>query len=145
MLSAYFVSLPKLRHQGALVITGCICALFAGLFTQVRTEGQNIGFSCMINFWLNAVYAIIYGYAPLPFSSPEHLELTFVRYTPACLTTKHRGVGCGMLMACGRLVSISAPFIATFGDVTSGVPLWVSCALYVAIALLGLALPRIDH
>ncbi len=47
-------------------------------------------------------------------------------------------------MACGRLVSISAPFIATFGDVTSGVPLWVSCAMYVGMALLGLALPRID-
>ncbi|OJJ61376.1 hypothetical protein ASPSYDRAFT_56700 [Aspergillus sydowii CBS 593.65] len=126
LLSAYFVQLRKIRHQGALFITGCICAVFAGLFTQVRTEAQNIGFSCMINFWLNAVYAVVYA------------------YTPACLATKHRGVGCGLLMACGRLVSISAPFIATFGDVTSGVPLWVSCAMYVGMALLGLALPRID-
>lgn len=66
------------------------------------------------------------------------------RYTPSSLETKHREVGCGLLMACGRLVSISAPFIATFGDVTSGVPLWVSCAMYVCMGLLGLALPRLE-
>ncbi|KAL4884968.1 major facilitator superfamily domain-containing protein [Aspergillus karnatakaensis] len=125
VLSAYLVRIPKIREQGTLFITSCICAVFAGLFTQVRTEAQNIGFSCMINFWLNALYAVIYA------------------YTPASLETKHRGVGCGMLMACGRLVSISAPFIATFGDVTSGVPLWVSCAMYVGMGLLGVVLPRI--
>ncbi|KAL4748347.1 hypothetical protein BDW72DRAFT_214851 [Aspergillus terricola var. indicus] len=92
--------------------------IFAGLFTQVQTEAQNIAFSCMINFWLNALYAVIYSY-------------------------KAPGLGCELLMACGRLVSISAPFIATFGDVTSGVPLWVSCAGYVCMGLLGLALPRL--
>jgi hypothetical protein len=64
-------------------------------------------------------------------------------YTPSSLETKHRGVGCGLLMACGRLVSISAPFIATFGDVTSGVQFWVSCAMYVCMGLLELALPQL--
>ncbi|KAL2816972.1 major facilitator superfamily domain-containing protein [Aspergillus granulosus] len=126
LLSAYLVRFRKLQHQGALLITSCICAIFAGLFTQVRTEAQNVAFSSMVNFWLNALYAVIYA------------------YTPASLETKHRGIGCGMLMACGRLVSISAPFIATFGDVTSGVPLWISTAMYVGMGLLGLALPRLE-
>ncbi|KAL4805427.1 major facilitator superfamily domain-containing protein [Aspergillus unguis] len=126
VLSAYLVRFRKLGDRGTLFITSCICAKFAGLFTQVRTEAQNIGFSCMINFWLNASYAVIYA------------------YTPASLPTKHRGIGCGMLMACGRLVSVSAPFIATFGDLSSGVPLWVSCAMYVCMGLLGLALPRLE-
>ncbi|KAL4762860.1 uncharacterized protein BDW70DRAFT_149064 [Aspergillus foveolatus] len=89
--------------RGTLFLTSCICAVFAGLFTQVRTEAQT------------------------PLSQ-----------------TKHLGVGCGLLMACGRLVSISAPFIATFGDVMSGVPLWVSCAMYVRMGLLGLSLPRLS-
>ncbi|KAL4906962.1 hypothetical protein BDW74DRAFT_167020 [Aspergillus multicolor] len=126
LLSAYLVRIPKLGDQGTLLLTGIICAVFAGLFTKVRTEAQNIAFSCMVNFWLNALYAVIYS------------------YTPSSLETKHRGVGSGMLMACGRLVSISAPFIATFGDLTSGTPLWVSCAMYVCMGLLGLALPRLD-
>ncbi|KAL4937858.1 hypothetical protein BDV06DRAFT_232288 [Aspergillus oleicola] len=126
LLSAFLARLPRLGHKGTICLTAAICAIFAGLFTQVRTEAQNIAFSCMVNFWLNALYAVVYA------------------YTPASLETKHRGVGCGMLMACGRLISISAPFIATFGDVTSGTPLFVFCAMYVCMGLLGFALPTLE-
>lgn len=77
LLSAYLVQLRKLRHQGTLFITGCICAVLAGLFTQVRTGPQNIGFSCMINFWLNAVYAVVYAYAPVLYF--DGLMLIFVQ------------------------------------------------------------------
>ncbi|KAL4767244.1 major facilitator superfamily domain-containing protein [Aspergillus nidulans var. acristatus] len=125
LLSAYLVRVRKLGDRGTLFLTSCTCAVFADLFTQVRTETQNIAFSCIINFWLNALYAAIYS------------------YTPSSLETKHRGVGCGLLMACGRLVSIFAPFIATFGDVTLGVQFWVSCAMYVCMGLLELALPQL--
>jgi hypothetical protein len=65
LLSAYLVSVRKLKHQWSLFITSCICAIFAGLFTQVRTEAQNIAFSSMVNFWLNALYAVIYAYVLL--------------------------------------------------------------------------------
>lgn len=44
-------------------------------------------------------------------------------------------------MALGRLGSLTAPFIATFGDVTSPIPLFVSCALYVMMGLIALFLP----
>ncbi|KAL4799463.1 major facilitator superfamily domain-containing protein [Aspergillus venezuelensis] len=128
LLSAFMVRLkrPNLGHKGTICITAAVCAIFAGLFTEVRTEAQNIAFSCMVNFWLNALYAVVYA------------------YTPASLETRHRGTGCGMLMACGRLISICAPFIATFGDVSSGRPLFVSCAMYVCMGLLGLALPSLE-
>ncbi|KAH8702349.1 major facilitator superfamily domain-containing protein [Talaromyces proteolyticus] len=123
VLSAYLVRVPFLGHRWSLTITGCICAVFAGAFTSVKTEGQNIGFSCMINFWLNALYAIIYA------------------YTPTVFKTEHRAIACGLLLACGRLTSLSSPFIATYVDVTSPVPLWISCAFYVAIGIIALALP----
>jgi hypothetical protein len=44
-------------------------------------------------------------------------------------------------MAMGRTSSLSAPFIATFGDVTSPVPIFVACGCFVVIGLIGLALP----
>lgn len=44
-------------------------------------------------------------------------------------------------MASGRLASLTAPFIATFADVTSPVPLFVSCGLYVVMGMIGLLLP----
>ncbi|KAL3710994.1 hypothetical protein TMatcc_004791 [Talaromyces marneffei ATCC 18224] len=100
-----------------------MCAIFAGAFTIIKNEGQNLAFSCMITFWLNAAYSIIYAYTPIVFS------------------TEHRGTACGLLLSCGRAASLSAPFIATYGKVDSPVPLFVSCGLYVAIGVAGLLLP----
>lgn len=46
-----------------------------------------------------------------------------------------------MLMALGRLTSLSAPFIATFADVTSSTPIWVACGCYAIIGVIALTLP----
>ncbi|KUL82554.1 hypothetical protein ZTR_09172 [Talaromyces verruculosus] len=122
-LSAWMVHVRFLGYRWSLMITGGICAIFAGAFTIIKNEGQNLAFSCMINFWLNAAYSIIYAYTPIVFS------------------TEHRGAACGLLLSCGRAASLSAPFIGTYGNVESPVPLFVSCGLYVAIGVAGLLLP----
>lgn len=100
-----------------------VTAAFAGAFTSVQSESQNLAFSCMISFWQNGFYAILYA------------------YTPEVMPTAHRGTGCGLAMAMGRTASLSAPFIATFGDVASSVPIWVCMALYFVMAGVSLVLP----
>jgi hypothetical protein len=77
----------------------------------------------------------------LVFASLKLLLMLFLRYTPQALSTENRGFGNGLLMACGRLASLTAPFIATFADVTSPVPLFVSCGMYVVMGIIGLLLP----
>lgn len=54
---------------------------------------------------------------------------------------KHRAIGCGLTLAASRIASLSAPFIATFADVTTPVPIWVCCALFIVIGLVSLVLP----
>ena len=44
-------------------------------------------------------------------------------------------------MGVGRAASLSAPFIATFADVTTSAPIWVSCGCYIIIGSLALVLP----
>ncbi|KAJ9144149.1 Major facilitator superfamily transporter [Pleurostoma richardsiae] len=122
-VSMYMVSYRHLRSRRSILLTGAACAAFSGAFTSVRTAGQNLAFSCMINFWLNALYAIVYS------------------YTPQALSVENRGLGNGLLMAVGRLASLSAPFIATFADVTTSAPIWVSCGCYIVIGLVALVLP----
>lgn len=61
MLSMWMVSTRWLRSRISIALTGAACAAFSGAFTSVRTGGQNLAFSCMINFWLNALYSIIYS------------------------------------------------------------------------------------
>lgn len=57
------------------------------------------------------------------------------------MDVESRGLGCGLLLACGRLSSLSSPFIATFADVTTSAPIWVSVGCYLAIGVLALMLP----
>ncbi|KAH8592347.1 putative sugar transporter [Bisporella sp. PMI_857] len=122
-LAAYLIELKFLGRRGGMAIMAIVTAAFAGAFTSVNNEAQNIAFSCMINFWQNGYYAILYA------------------YTPEVMPTAHRGTGCGLAMACGRLASLAAPFIGTFGDVTSSVPIWVCMALYFVMAGVALMLP----
>lgn len=63
------------------------------------------------------------------------------RYTPEVMPDAYRGIGCGLTLACGRIASLSAPFIATFGDVTTSVPIWVCCAFFGVIGIVSLVLP----
>ncbi|CAI0653665.1 unnamed protein product, partial [Colletotrichum noveboracense] len=125
ILSTWMVSNTWLRSRKSLVFTGAACAAFAGCgaFTSVKNPAENLAFSSMVNFWLNAMYAIIYA------------------YTPQALNVENRGLGNGLLMAVGRFASLSAPFIATYSDVTTSVPIWVACACFAAIGLIGLVLP----
>ncbi|KAE8379865.1 major facilitator superfamily domain-containing protein [Aspergillus bertholletiae] len=94
------------------MLTGA-CAAFAGAFTTVKSEPQNLAFSSMISFWPNALHA---GFVP------GHWL-------------------CGLTLACGRIAPLSAPFIATFGDVTTSVPIWVCCAFFMLIGIVSLVLP----
>ncbi|KAF4450530.1 hypothetical protein F53441_6385 [Fusarium austroafricanum] len=122
-LSTILVSLPWFKSRRSMLLTGIICAAFSGAFTSVRTAAQNLAFSSMVNFSLNALYAIVYS------------------YTPQVLEVQNRGLGTGILMAIGRMASLSAPFIATFADVTTSAPIWVACACFLTIGLVAMILP----
>ncbi|KAL2883197.1 hypothetical protein SGCOL_001387 [Colletotrichum sp. CLE4] len=60
-LSMWMVSNSWLRSRKSLVLTGAACAAFSAAFTSVKNQSQNRAFSCMISFWLNAMYAINYA------------------------------------------------------------------------------------
>lgn len=60
-LSMWMMSHKWFLSRKTLLITALICAAFSGAFTSVRNSAQNLAFSCMINFWLNATYAVVYS------------------------------------------------------------------------------------
>lgn len=61
ILATVLVNVPFLGRRRAMALTALIAAAFCGGFTSVRTEGSNIAFSCMISFWQNGFYAILYS------------------------------------------------------------------------------------
>lgn len=60
-LSMWMVSNKWLLSRRSLFIAGAVTAIFSGAFTTVKNDAQNLAFSSMISFWLNALYAIVYS------------------------------------------------------------------------------------
>ncbi|KAI0170360.1 sugar transporter [Pestalotiopsis sp. NC0098] len=123
ILSTLLGNVPWLGRRRAMAVTAICAAAFCGGFTTVRNEAGNVAFSSMISFWQNAFYAILYS------------------YTPEVMPTAYRGTGCGLTLAFGRIASLSAPFIATYGDLSTSVPIWVLVGVYGLIAIVAACLP----
>lgn len=51
-------------RRGTMVIGAMITMIFFFCYTQVRTAGQNLGFTCAISFCLNIYYGTLYAYTP---------------------------------------------------------------------------------
>jgi hypothetical protein len=51
-------------RRGTMIIGALITMIFFFCYTQVRTEAQNLGFTCAISFCLNIYYGTLYAYTP---------------------------------------------------------------------------------
>jgi hypothetical protein len=65
-------------------------------YTQVRTNAQNLGFTCAISFCLNIYYGTLYA------------------YTPEVLPSAHRGTGNGISIALNRIMGIVSAGVAAY-------------------------------
>ena len=70
-----------------------VTMIFFFCYTQVRSEAQNVGFSCAISFWLNVYYGTLYA------------------YTPEVLPSAHRTTGNGIAVGCNRIMGIISAVI----------------------------------
>ncbi|PSS25022.1 hypothetical protein M430DRAFT_114392 [Amorphotheca resinae ATCC 22711] len=123
MLAGYMANWRLLGRKYTMVIGALITMAFFFAYTQVRTEPQNIGFSCAIGFALNIYYGTLYA------------------YTPEVLPSAHRATGNGIAVACNRIMGILSAVIATVANTSTSVPIYICAALYVAMAAVAVAFP----
>lgn len=68
-------------RRGTMIIGALITMVFFFCYTQVRTQSQNVGFTCAISFCLNIYYGTLYAYTPevcacsLPLTLSSHISL----------------------------------------------------------------------
>ena len=116
MLAGWMCNLPILGRRYTMVIGALVTMAFFFAYTAVRSEAENVGFSCAIGFCLNIYYGTLYA------------------YTPEVLPSAHRATGNGIAVACNRLMGIMSAVIATFTDTNTPVPIYLCAALFVAMA-----------
>jgi hypothetical protein len=86
-------------RRGTMVIGALITMVFFFCYPQVRTESQNVGFSCTVNFCLNIYYGTLYDYSPEVFPSA------------------HRGTGNGIAIGFNRIMGIVSAVVGKAANV----------------------------
>ncbi|KAJ5707450.1 hypothetical protein N7488_007251 [Penicillium malachiteum] len=110
-------------RRGTMIIGALITMAFFFAYTQVRTESQNLGFTCAISFCLNIYYGTLYA------------------YTPEVFPSAHRGTGNGVAIGLNRIMGIISAVIGAAADLSTAVPIYICAALYIVMAIVAAVLP----
>lgn len=97
--------------------------VFLFAYTSVRSDDQNIAFSCVVSFAFNIYYGTLYA------------------YSPEVLPSGHRATGNGTAVAFNRIMGILSAVVATYADTSTPVPVYVCAALFIVIAVVSAAFP----
>ena len=104
----------------ALALTG----IFLYLFTISPDSNYNLGMTCMVAFFQNAAYGVLYAYSPETFPAPN------------------RNTGTGIGSGLNRLAGLCAPLVAIYGSSANPkVPIYVSGGLFLYTAIATVCLP----
>ncbi|KAJ0383749.1 hypothetical protein COL922a_009813 [Colletotrichum nupharicola] len=82
-----------------------------------------LGWNCAFNLSSNVMYAVLYGFTPELFPTPQ------------------RGTGNALTATCNRIFGIMAPIVAMFANLKTSAPVYTSGALFIAAGLLVLFMP----
>ena len=123
MIAGYMCNWKLLGRKYTMVIGALLTMIFFFAYTKVRTEDENVGFSCAIACCLNIYYGTLYA------------------YTPEVLPSAHRATGNGIAVACNRIMGILSAVVATVANTETSVPIYVCAALYVAMAIVAVMFP----
>ncbi|KAF2867080.1 membrane transporter [Massariosphaeria phaeospora] len=113
---AGYMCATRLGRKYTMVVGALVTMAFFFAYTQVRTEVQNIVFTCVVNFTLNIYYGTLYA------------------YTPEVLPSAHRGTGNGIAIGWNRVMGILSAVIATVAGTGTAVPIYICAALYILMA-----------
>lgn len=123
VLAGFLCNIKILGRKYTMVIGALVTMAFFFGYTAVHTSDQNVAFSCVIAFCVNIYYSCLYA------------------YTPEVLPTAHRATGNGISVAFNRIMGIVSAVIATVADTRTTAPIYLTAALYAAMAIVAVFFP----
>ncbi|KAI9739696.1 MAG: hypothetical protein M1834_006415 [Cirrosporium novae-zelandiae] len=124
---AAFLCTTRIGRRGTMVVGALLSMAFFFAYTQVRTQTQNIAFTCIVDFTLNIYYGTLYA------------------FTPEVLPSAHRGTGNGIAIGLNRVMGIVSAVIASAADTATSAPIYICAALYIVMAIVAMAFPFEPH
>lgn len=107
-----------------MAVTLLLTGIFFFCFTISPASNYILGMTCMIAFFQNAAYGVLYAYSPETFSTPN------------------RSTGTGISSGLNRIAGICAPLIAIYGSSASPkVPIYIAGAIFLYAGVAAFCLP----
>ncbi|PNY26813.1 Membrane transporter [Tolypocladium capitatum] len=123
LIGGFLVELRGLGRKGTLSVFTVLTGVFLYGSTTALNSTALLGWNCAFNFCSNVMYAVLYGYTPEIFPTPQ------------------RGTGNALAATSNRIFGIMAPIIAMFANLKTSAPVYTSGALFIVAGLLVLILP----
>lgn len=123
LLGGLMVELPRFGRKGTLSLSTILTGVLLYGSTTAVDSTSLLGWNCGWNFASNIMYAVLYGFTPELFPTPQ------------------RGTGNALAATCNRIFGIMAPIIAMFANLQTSAPVYTSGALFITAGLLVLVLP----
>jgi MFS family permease len=90
LLGGYLVELPRFGRKGTLAASTVLTGVFLYASTTALNSGALLGWNCAFSFFSNIMYAVLYGFTPELFPTPQ------------------RGTGNALTATCNRVFGIMA-------------------------------------
>lgn len=90
ILGGWLVELPRMGRKGTLALSTVLTGIFLYCSTTASTSNALLGWNCAFSFFSNIMYAVLYGYTPELFPTPQ------------------RGTGNALCATCNRIFGIMA-------------------------------------
>ena len=114
-----------------MVIGALVTMAFFFAYTEVKSNAQNLGFTCAISFCL------VYTLSPQnerSLTCRQNIYYgTLYAYTPEVLPSAHRGTGNGISIGLNRIMGIVSAGVATGANTSTPVPIYICAALYLSL------------
>ncbi|OAA33480.1 membrane transporter [Moelleriella libera RCEF 2490] len=123
IVGGLLVEMPRIGRKGTLSMFTILTGVFLYCSTTALNSTALLGWNCAFNFCSSVMYAVLYGYTPEIFPTPQ------------------RGTGNALTATCNRVFGIMAPIVAMFANLQTSAPVYTSGALFIAAGLLTLLLP----
>ncbi|KAK4153295.1 hypothetical protein C8A00DRAFT_43786 [Chaetomidium leptoderma] len=123
LVGGVLVELPRFGRKGTLSLSTILTGVFLYASTTAVDSQSLLGWNCAFSFTSNVMYAVLYGFTPELFPTPQ------------------RGTGNALTATCNRIFGIMAPIVAMFANLQTAAPVYTSGALFIAAGVLVLALP----
>lgn len=136
------VDIKYVGRKGTMAIATLLTGIFLFLFMQSATSNYQLAFSCMVAFFQNSMYGVLYGRRTHSLFCRQLSLTTITAYAPETFPAPNRGTGTGIASALNRIAGLCAPLVGIYGALNGPkVPIYVSGGLMLSAFLAMVCLP----